>query len=176
MNLYSLMFFLRIFPIFSYFFVKFLWDISKEWLKTFCISDRLKDSAGHYDSSELPGMMEESGYPLPIWNALMLFYGASLLLSRCISRRLLKDSFSFFRFRFLYVLRVQENLQVANGVESTRTRRMRQDLVYLSILSQHHADEIQSIESFEKGTWLLRFNHPGKIVEQAILLLILQSS
>jgi len=59
MNLYSLMFFLRIFPIFSYFFVKFLWGISKEWLKTFCISDRQKDSAGHYDSSELPGMMEE---------------------------------------------------------------------------------------------------------------------
>lgn len=51
-----------------------------------------------------------------------------------------------------------ENLQVADGPEPARARGMRQNLVYLSILSQHHANEVQSIESPEEGARLLRFN------------------
>jgi len=69
------------------------------------------------------------------------------------SRRL-----SSFRFRFPHVLRMPENVQVADGSEPARARGMRQNLVYLSVLSQHHANEVQSIESPEEGARLLRFN------------------
>lgn len=65
---------------------------------------------------------------------------------------------SSFRFRFPHVLRMPENVQVADGPEPTRARGMRQNLVYLSILSQHHANEVQSNESPEEGARLLRFN------------------
>ncbi|KAL0132453.1 hypothetical protein PUN28_000298 [Cardiocondyla obscurior] len=66
--------------------------------------------------------------------------------------------FSSLRFRFPYVLRVPENVQVTDGPESARARGVRQNLIYLSILSQHHANEVQSIESPEEGARLLRFD------------------
>lgn len=77
---------------------------------------------------------------------------------------------SSFRFRFPHVLRMPENVQVADGPESTRARGMRQNLVYLSVLSQHHANEVQSIESPEEGARLLRFNSRRVIVEGTIFL------
>lgn len=61
---------------------------------------------------------------------------------------------SSLRFRFPYVLRVQESVQVADGAEPARARGMRQDPIHLPVLSQHYADEVQSVESPEEGARL----------------------
>lgn len=83
---------------------------------------------------------------------------ALLIVISYVPRRLCSIWLSSFRFRFAHVLRVQENIQVADGAEPARARGMRQDLIHLSVLSQHHADEVQSVESPEEGARLLRFN------------------
>lgn len=74
------------------------------------------------------------------------------------------------------MLRMPENIQVADGPEPARARGMRQNLVYLSILSQHHANEVQSIESPEEGARLLRFNSRRVIVEETEILLSVSRS
>lgn len=123
------------------------------------VSDCSKDSTG---SQDLPGTAQKKiGYIPRTQNANIdanAFVGARALLivvmfvETVISRRL-----SSFRFRFSHVLRMPENVQVADGPEPARARGMRQNLVYLSILSQHHANEVQSFESPEEGARLLRF-------------------
>lgn len=62
-------------------------------------------------------------------------------------------SFPLF-FRFPRVLRVQENVQVANGAESTREGGVRQGVVHLSVLPQYHAHEVQPGEPPEEGARL----------------------
>lgn len=48
---------------------------------------------------------------------------------------------------------------------------MRQDLIYLSVLSQHHADEVQSVESPEEGARLLGINYrrENSVIRYAIV-------
>ncbi|KAL6264013.1 hypothetical protein P5V15_004094 [Pogonomyrmex californicus] len=71
---------------------------------------------------------------------------------------------------FPHVLRVPENVQVADGPEPTRARGVRQNLVYLSVLSQRHANEVQSVESPEEGARLLRLNSTIVIAEEMTFL------
>jgi len=92
-----------------------------------------------------------------LMSILNAFVGARALLI-VVHRDDYSRRFSSFRFRFPHVLRMPENVQVADGPEPARARGMRQNLVYLSVLSQHHANEVQSIESPEEGARLLRFN------------------
>lgn len=133
-------------------------------LNAFPVSDRSKDSAEHHDPGELPDMTEENDWICNSQitnldaNAFAEILKALLIVISYMSRRLYSIWLSSFRFRFAHVLRMQENVQVADGAEPARARGMRQDLIHLSVLSQHHADEVQSIESPEEGARLLRFN------------------
>lgn len=101
---------------------------------------------------------------------LMLLWGREHYWCRDVHRDGYSRRLSSFRFRFPHMLRMPENVQVADGPEPARARGMRQNLVYLSVLSQHHANEVQSIESPEEGARLLRFNPTSDWAEETILL------
>lgn len=134
------------------------------------VPDRPKDSAGSQDHSELPGYGVEKKSDMyrarrMLMSMLNAFVGARALLIvvESASRDDYSRRLSSFRFRFPHVLRMPENVQVADGPEPARARGMRQNLVYLSVLSQHHANEVQSVESPEEGARLLRFNSTSEL-------------
>lgn len=127
----------------------------------FSVLDRSKDSTGHHDSNELTGTTTTTTAGKDRCRetlARRCFCGGENIVDRRDAR---VESWLFnskwhssFRFRFPHVLRVQEDVQVADGVEPARAGGMRQDFVHLPVLSQRHADEVQSIESPQEGARL----------------------
>lgn len=131
----------------------------------FSVLERAKDSAGlHHDSNELTGMATTRTTIWPemlAWNADTLRGARASLIASTVSMHTWPFNSSLhssFRFRFPHVLRVQEDVQVADGAEPACARGMRQDLVHLSVLSQRHADEVQSVEPPQEGARLRHEN------------------
>lgn len=85
-------------------------------LNVFPVSDRPKDSAGHYDFGELLGTAQKNDRICNVQitninaNAFAGTLKALLIVVSRVSRQLYSTWLSSFRFRFAHMLRVQENV------------------------------------------------------------------